>query len=66
MRDYYRRVSAVAMLAAGVVLAYLGFWVPPIGEISNSVLLFVSQTLIYAGAALGIDVVIDHKIRNMK
>ena len=35
---------------------------PPVGEISSSVLWFFSQCLIYAGAALGIDVMIGKKL----
>ena len=49
------------MLASGVGLSVAGFCVPPVGEISSSVLWFFSQCLIYAGAALGIDVMIDNK-----
>ena len=51
------------MLAAGVGLSVAGFCVPPVGEISSSVLWFFSQCLIYAGAALGIDVMIDNKLK---
>ena len=50
------------MLAAGVGLSTAGFFVPPVGEISDSVLWFFAQCLIYAGTALGIDVMIDHKL----
>ena len=51
------------MLASGVGLSVAGFCVPPVGEISSSVLWFFSQCLIYAGAALGIDVMIDNKLK---
>jgi hypothetical protein len=51
------------MLASGVGLSIAGFCVPPVGEISSSVLWFFSQCLIYAGAALGIDVMIDNKLK---
>lgn len=54
------------MLAAGVALSAAGFCVPPVGEISDSVLWFFAQCLIYAGTALGIDVMIDAKLRKMK
>lgn len=52
------------MLASGVGLSYASFFLSPIGEISDSVLWFTAQCLIYAGSALGIDVVIDHRINN--
>ena len=64
--QHVRAWSAVAMLAAGVGLSVAGFCVPPVGEISDSVLWFFAQTLIYAGTALGIDVMIDAKMRKLK
>jgi len=64
--QHVRAWSAVAMLAAGVGLSVAGFCVAPVGEISDSVLWFFAQTLIYAGTALGIDVMIDAKMRKLK
>lgn len=64
--ETWRRVSAAAMLASGVGLTIAGFVVPPLGEVSDSVLLVLSQCLVYAGAALGVDVIIDHKIARLK
>lgn len=66
MNDYFRPCSALFMLLAGVGLSTAGFCVSPVGEISDSVLWFTAQCLIYAGSALGIDVVIDHKLRRMR
>lgn len=58
--------SAVAMLVAGVGLAIAGFIVPPTGEISDSVLMFTAQCLVYAGSALGINVYINSKFSDIK
>ena len=58
--------SAVAMLVAGVGLAIAGFIVPPTGEISDSVLMFTAQCLVYAGSALGINVYINAKFSDIK
>ncbi len=58
-----RAWSAVGMLASGVGLSIAGFCTPPVGEISDSVLWFFAQCLIYAGTALGIDVMIDAKLK---
>ena len=55
--------SAVAMLASGVGLSVAGFIAPPFGEISDSVLWFFAQCLMYAGTALGIDVMVDYKLK---
>jgi hypothetical protein len=58
--------SAVAMLVAGAGLAIAGFIVPPTGEISDSVLMFTAQCLVYAGSALGINVYINSKFSDIK
>ena len=58
--------TAIFMLLAGVGLSVAGFCVSPVGEISDSVLWFLAQCILYAGAALGVDVMIDHKMHNME
>ena len=63
MRMHFRAWSAAGMLAAGVGLSVAGFCVPPVGEISDSVLWYFAQCLLYAGSAMGIDVAIDYKLK---
>lgn len=46
--------SAVAMLAFGMILTAIGFFVAPLGEVSDSVLWILGQALIYAGSIFGI------------
>ena len=65
MKQNVRVLTAVAMLAAGVALSVAGFIAPPFGEISDSVLWFFAQCLIYAGTALGFDVMIETKMRQL-
>jgi hypothetical protein len=66
MKIGFRAYTAAFLLIAGVSLSVAGFCVPPVGEISDSVLWFFAQCLIYAGSALGIDVLIDHKVSRIK
>ena len=66
MKGKVRTWSAVGMLCAGVGLSIAGFCVSPVGDISDSVLWYFAQCLIYAGTALGIDVAIDYKINKRK
>lgn len=66
IKDAVQVWSAVAMLLSGVVMSAAGFCVPPLGEISDSVLMFTAQALVYAGSALGIDLYIRKKIEQMK
>ena len=57
--------SAIAMLIAGVGLATAGFIVAPTGVISDSVLLFFAQCLIYAGSIFGVSVYITPNLPSL-
>lgn len=46
---------AVFLSFAGVVLLFMGFFVPPLGEIDNSVLVAYGETSTFAGALFGVD-----------
>ena len=63
MQDNLSKLSAIGMLMAGVGLTIAGFIVPPLGVISDSVLWFTAQTLIYAGSIFGVKVYIDHQLK---
>lgn len=65
MKTTMRGYTAIAMLIAGVGLSVAGFITPPLGEISDSVLWFFAQCLMYAGTALGIDVIVDRKVKSL-
>ena len=54
------------MLFSGVVLSYLGFYSTPKGEISNSVLWYFAQCLIWAGSVFGLTSYVDWKLRKFK
>lgn len=58
--------SAIGMLVAGVVMTAAGFIVPPLGEISDSVLWFFAQCLIYAGSIFGVSIYVQSKITDLK
>jgi len=61
-----RAGSALFMLASGFGMSVAGFAVSPVGVIDDSVLLYTAQALVYAGTALGIDLMVDCKIKNLK
>ena len=61
--QYY---SAIAMLICGVALTIAGFIVPPTGEISDSVLWFAAQTMIYAGSVFGVNVYVNDKFNSIR
>nr|DAK33483.1 MAG TPA: hypothetical protein [Caudoviricetes sp.] len=48
---------AVFLCFCGMVLLFCGFWVAPIGEIHNSVLVAYGEISAFAGSVFGIDYV---------
>ena len=64
-RTKYQVYSALAMLLAGVSLSVAGFLVPPVGEISDSVLWFFAQCLIYAGSIFGVSIYVQSKFTEL-
>lgn len=66
IRTTYQVFSALAMLLAGVALSIAGFIVPPVGEISDSVLWFFAQCLIYAGSIFGVSIYVQSKFTELK
>lgn len=62
----FREWTAAAMLLAGVGLSIAGFAVPPVGEISDSVLWFFAQCCIYAGSMMGVSIVINRKLNAIR
>ena len=65
-RTAFQVYSAVGMLIAGVALSVAGFCVPPVGEISDSVLWFFAQCLIYAGSIFGVSIYVQSKFTDLK
>lgn len=59
-------VGALMMLMSGIALSVAGFVVDPVGEISDYVLWYVSQALIYAGSVFGVTVYIDRQLVGRK
>lgn len=65
-RISFQAYSAVGMLVSGVALSACGFVVDPLGEISDSVLWYFAQCLIYAGSVFGVGVYLQSKFLEMK
>ena len=59
-------IVAIALVASGAVLSFIGFFTAPVGEISDSVLWYFAQTLIYAGTAFGMKEYVDYMIRHTR
>ena len=61
-KDTISIAAAMLLLVSGVVLSFIGFFTEPKGEISDSVLWYFAQTLIYAGSVMGIKSYVDYRI----
>lgn len=48
-------ILAVVLSLAGLVLLFLGFYMPPKGTIESSVLIAYGEVSTFAGALLGLD-----------
>ena len=58
-----KNFSALFLLLSGVTMAFLSFFTSQNGEISDSVLWYFAQCLIYAGSVFGMKIYIDNAIR---
>lgn len=57
-----QNMTALVVLATGIVLSYISFFVPPQGEIANSVLQYFAQTLMFAGSVFGLKIYVDRNL----
>ena len=56
--------TAIGLLTAGVAMAFIALFLPPPGEIHDSVLYVFAQILIYSGTVFGLDSYFTKKISN--
>ena len=57
-----RFMLATGMIVSGIVLVYIAFFTPPVGEVHGSILGFFGEIITASGAILGIDIAVDKKI----
>ena len=55
MRSNIQLAVATVLSLSGLVLLFLGFYVPPEGEIHSSVLVGFGEVSTFAGALFGVD-----------
>ena len=58
----FREWCAGFSLLTAFLLSGINMFLPPVGEISDTVLWYAAQAFFFAGAALGIDTMIDRKL----
>lgn len=60
-KDWIQYSSAIAMIASGIILAFLSFFRND-GNISEGVLWYVAQSLTYAGGIFGVSIYFKTKL----
>ncbi len=55
-------LTALVVLATGVMLAYIDYFMPPIGQITDSVLAYLTHTMMFAGSILGVKTYVDYRL----
>lgn len=60
------QIIAIVLAIAGVVMIYLALFMPPVGEISDSVLWALGQLLTTSGALLGVHTHYNSKINKIE
>lgn len=62
MRKNINMIFSLLLICSGAVMSFLGFYTSPVGEISDSVLWYFAQCLIYAGSVFGMKEYVDYMI----
>lgn len=65
-KDKLSYVFACTAFAAGWILTFIAFLIPPMGIIHNSVLWVLGQALLFSGAVIGIGQYYSSQMRNFK
>ena len=58
--------TAIVAFAIGFGLTIAGFYTPPKGEVHDSVLWILGQSLVYAASVLGVGMYVTGSVRGMK
>lgn len=61
-KDKIAFTTAIASFTAGTVMAFIGLFLPPVGEISGSVLSYTGMSLSYTASILGVAYYFKEKV----
>ena len=59
-------VTAIVAFIVGWGLTIAGFWVPPVGEVADSILWILGQALVYSASVLGIGMYVGGEVKKLK
>lgn len=66
IKDKLSYIFACLALVFGLGITLAGFLVPPLGEVHDSVLWILGQTLIYSGSVVGISIHYQNELGKFK
>lgn len=65
-KEWIQYGSAIVVLTSGIVLAYVSYFTSQMRDITDNVLWYFAQTLMYDGSVFGVAIAIDAKFENIK
>ncbi len=65
-KEWIQYGSAIVVLTSGIVLAYVSYFTSQMRDVTENVLWYFAQTLMYAGSIFGVAIAIDAKFENIK
>ena len=65
-KEWVQYGSAIVVLTSGIVLAYVSYFTSQMRDVTDNVLWYFAQTLMYAGSVFGVAIAIDAKFENIK
>lgn len=65
-KEWIQYGSAIVVLTSGIVLAYISYFTSQMRDVTDNVLWYFAQTLMYAGSIFGVAIAIDAKFENIK
>lgn len=54
IKDKLAILSAIIAFILGWCMSIAGFWIPPVGEVADSILWILGQALLYAASVFGV------------
>lgn len=65
-KEWIQYGSAVVVLIFAVVLVYISYFTSKTQDVTDNVLWYFAQSLMYAGSIFGVAIAIDAKFENIK
>ena len=65
-KEWIQYGSAVVVLIFAIVLVYISYFTPKTQDVTDNVLWYFAQSLMYAGSIFGVAIAIDAKFENIK